>query len=156
MSDRKSLPKRKRHIEFYVSDGNIGAAVCGAPRHCAVALSMAEKLDLAHGYIHVSAQALKFTEGKIRWRAFVSNRLLAWFSQFDLWGKGLAERPEPFRFQASFEAYAWKVERTDRERINENRNKRTAELRANGQKPKTYNRRERLIGVSLPVGQSAA
>jgi hypothetical protein len=145
----KSLPKRKQHIDFNVSNTHINAAVCGDARHCAVALCMAEKLNLAHGYIHVSAQGLKFTKGNVRWRAFVSNRLLNWFLQFDQWGKGLAERPGPFRFEAAFEAYAWKKERDDKDRINANRNKKNAELRANGRKPKTYNRRERLVGASL-------
>lgn len=145
----KPLPKRKMHMEFSITNEDIDGAKCADARKCAIALAMARKLNLAHGYIHVSAQALKFTKGKIRWRAFVSNRVLDWFAQFDRYGKGRGPRPDPFRFRAGFEAYSWKTERTDAERIKGNRQAREDTLRAAGKKVKKYNRRERLVGANL-------
>ena len=56
---------------------------------------------------------------------------------------------EIFELWTPTEAYAWKSNRQDQDRINETRNVRNAELRVTGEKVKTYNRRERLVGANL-------
>jgi hypothetical protein len=149
------LPRKKKHIGISVTDPDIDDGECADARHCAIALGIARKLSLPHGYIHVSAQALKFTDGRYRWRAFVSNRVLKWFGEFDKWKKGEGRRPSPFKFEASFEAYAHKTTREQHERINDLRNKRNAKLRSEGKSPKIYLRKERLVGANLAKSEAA-